>query len=152
MEAGREDLGLRTILAVGRDDATGAKRPSSVDPEQMSDMPVGDLHERRREYAEADDDEPHRAKCILDKPVSVLSRNQRRCQKQDDGACGHPEDQTQHVSLQCPHSCELALITRVAVPNRSKKAMRSQSVVTCLTSCGRYGISRWFGTASREPK
>jgi hypothetical protein len=119
MEAGREDLGLRTILAVGRDDATCAERPSSVDPEQMSDMPVGDLHERRREYAEADDNEPHRAKCILDKPVSVLSRNQRRSQKQDDGACGHPEDQTQHVALlgKRPHSCELALITRVAVPN-----------------------------------
>src|SRR5262249_57379752 len=57
MEAGREDLGLRTILAVGRDDATGAERPSSVDPEQMSDMPVGDLHVRRREQAEADADE-----------------------------------------------------------------------------------------------
>src|SRR5262249_38553662 len=82
----REDLGLRTILAVGRDDATGAERPSSVDPEQMSDMPVGDLHVRRREQAEADDDESRRAKCILDEPVSVLSRDERRGARTDKGA------------------------------------------------------------------
>src|SRR5262249_16738723 len=128
MEAGREDLGLRTILAVGRDDATGAERSSSVDPEQMSDMPVGDLHERRREYAEADDDDPHPPNCCLDEPVSVLPRNQRRSQKQDDGARGHPKDQTHHIpsSANAPICMSWTLITRVAAIEKSN----------ALTTCG----------------
>ena len=46
LEAGREDRGLRAVLALHRDDLAGGQPVSAIDAEELSEMAVGHIDER----------------------------------------------------------------------------------------------------------
>ncbi len=99
MKAGGEDMRLRTVFAVGCEDAAFGQRAAAIDAEHLSEMTVRHMHEGRRQDSDRNQrytGEPHQ---IDGDCIAEAFRQQRRRAGQQDRADYDADDQPEHDNL-----------------------------------------------------